>query len=406
MSGILLRAAFTMLAAGLCSTRGAAQTPLMLVGIVRGSDHVGKAPANWQVTISIVGGAPGTSKNSLGEIYVIPRPPGPASLELYYVAPGYNERSLPVNTTGKSFAYRPLPDIDLPKIKKVAGLTAGQLQQQLLESAELARRAGPEAIEIFRWNLEVYQHVYRQDTDKLRALDEFRARPELTPILSPLEAPDASIYRRIIEWQSGDVTELPTSDLLRIVRARGLPSSIRLEAAAALRSPSLAGPERATAISTVQDLLGDEAIAGLEPAVVGVLAALGDGDARLRIVNDLRATEDERIWNAFAALEFTSVAGAEPELIRISRSHPDVNLRAGAMERLGASTNGPAVQTLLTSLRVDTEPEVRVSAARALGEILLRSGSAPNVTSALQDAVRGDSAVEVRVEAQRALSGP
>ncbi|MDQ7006844.1 MAG: HEAT repeat domain-containing protein [Acidobacteriota bacterium] len=249
-----------------------------------------------------------------------------------------------------------------------------------------------------------------KDTRALPALRKLITDPDVPVRLGAMEALMEMKDRDsvpLIATQLQDPEERLRRFALRALRVIGDPSAAPA-VRKTLHSDKLA-IVRATAVSTLTDLLGDDAIADLKKAaadldasvrleVAGSLAALG-GKAAPTLA-DMVGDEAPEV-RAMAIVGLGQIGGPEqiPVLDKaaLSTDRRNKQVRASVAEALGAIGSAKGLPTL-TRLASDPEPSVRQASADALGRI--GGGQAQSLLAELAK----DKVGRVRQAARRALA--
>jgi HEAT repeat protein len=242
------------------------------------------------------------------------------------------------------------------------------------------------------------------------ALGKIGAKEATNVLKSAVETPDDPMLRLASIWAllqfdpaNDDYAKIAVPRLIAALSSER--PRIRKEAAVTLGK---LGAKSASAVADLQKALGDQV---LEVRIDAIAALAEIGSASKPVVPDLTALlSDEELpalrqSAAYALGRIGSDAkSAAPALHRMaaSRSNIERTVAAWALVQIAPDAENVkmAIPLLIQALEKSPRPEVRIEAARALGQI--GSGSAP-VAAALK-AASNDSDAAVRKAAEEALA--
>lgn len=371
---------------------------VIVMGEARGNDHL-TPPPRWSVLVTAwVNGIPGQEIYSNGVNYTYPlHPPGP--VKLVYSSAGYQQHGEDVSLTGGNPLRK---DVVL---KRIVPYRTGSLEErrtklreELNEQAEIARIGGAAAQDVYRWNLHLYERLYRS-TELSRDVREFSSRSDITMMQRTdgfLER--QSMYERLLPESTNAGSSFSSSEITQSLRKRLLGTTIRCRLAWMLIDASPVGEERQEALETLRSL-ATEGDPQLTTSAFGGLLRLGDSNDVAQVVQAMHSTSATLAFSAVNAIRITRFGEGANPLIALVQSALEPQLRAVAAHALAAVAPERATPVLLRTLSLTEQPEVLLSTLEALQTYRV-------FTSADQVALRrllSHPNGEIRTEAARAL---
>lgn len=372
-----------------------------VMGEARGDDH-GTPPPGWTVIVtSWINGVAGETINSNGVNYIYPlQPPGPA--KLVYSREGYRSRGEDVIFTGGNPLRK---DVVLERIKqyRTGSLPerSARLRQELDQQAELARMGGAAAQEVFRWNLQLYERLYR-NTELSRDVREFSSRPDIISMVRTdgfLERDP--IYERLLDASPNADPAFSPDEITAALRARSLGATIRSHLIWMLIDDAPTGDERQRALDAIRAVALEED-PGLSVAAFAALLRLGDPNDVALVLRAAVSTNSVRATSAINAIRISRLDEGADALIAIVQSGREPQLRAAAAYALASVAPERGTPALLRTLSSAEQPPVMLSTLDALGESRSLASADPTLQAALRRLLSHPNG-EIRVEAAKVL---
>lgn len=374
-----------------------------VMGEVRGNDQV-TPPPGWRVNVtSWINGRSGTQIISNGVNYIYPvRPPGP--VQLVYSSAGYRSRGEDVTFTGGNPLRK---DVVLNRITsyRTGSLQEqrAQLHQELEEQAELARIGGAAAQDVFRWNLHLYELLYR-NTELSWDVRAFSSRPDVISMQRTegfLER--QALYERLVDESTEPRYALSPDEITEALRARSLGTAIRTRLLWMLIDGAPAGEQRQRALDALRsvELEGDPTLTAV--AFVGLLRLGNPTDVAL-VLRAAGSTQPIPAFAAVDAIRITRHGEGADALISLVQSGRESQLRAAAAHALVTVAPDRATPVLLRTLSSAAQPEVTLSILDAFQGSRKFASADPALQAALHRLLAHPNE-EIRIEAGTLLQG-